>query len=148
MKLLRKIYGFAESKRRLEIRLSDAVDRIQEHLIKCLVYHDSDSLPHWKSEIRGFFPRIKKLSGSNKYPSAKFIFNNTWMLVEDTSDDMYLSIIKWYPDLTPNNVTPGQVYKLSEDFFIWWSNELSTTGVIELSKLSNKVDELITRSKT
>lgn len=36
MKLFKKVYGFAESKRRLEIRLSDAVDRIQEHLIKCL----------------------------------------------------------------------------------------------------------------
>lgn len=146
MKLLRKVYGFAESRRKLQFRLSDAVDRIQEQLIKCFMFPSCQDVPHWKVEIRRFFPRIKKQANTNDYPSAKFIVNNTWKIVEDASDDMYDNIRRWYTPLTPA-ASQREVYAMCEEFFVWWAEQLSEHGAVEMKAVSDKIDTLISKQQ-
>lgn len=143
MKLLRKVYGFAESRKQLKAKLSDVSGRVLEHILKCFMYPEDDATHHWKSEVRGFLPYVKKEATTNKLPSQQFILENTWKLVDDLIDMMYLNIQRWYRDKPDPEFGPSELYLMCEEFFIQWSVILSEYGQISLQEVSILVDEIV-----
>ena len=61
----------ADSKKDLERSLKPITDNIIWHLFKLYLMPNNINRNHWKREIASFLNKVSKLTGSNKYPTAK-----------------------------------------------------------------------------
>lgn len=139
-----RIYIRAMSEERQEIRrgLVNTSDQIVLHLVKLMLFSDTEYVHHWMQEIYAFLHRIKKVKGKNKFPDYKFIKEAL-----STNNDVIPSIISEAktvePELTPNTTSVSSIEAAVEFYIDWISTELSTGGYVELDDVVGILEEML-----
>lgn len=140
-----KVFGMSKNKRDVAADLESTTREIVRHLAKLYLYPTSEYINHWKQEIYGFLHTVCKLKNTKKFPSQRFILDNT---INENLD-----LIKiWYEDVYEdytlvNNMCPerfdtDEFYSLVLCYYDWMSDLLSTRGSITQFKIYTKLDEL------
>lgn len=143
----------ADSKKDLERSLKPITDNIIWHLFKLYLMPDNINRNHWKREIASFLNKVSKLTGSNKYPTAKqlyvWTYNKWWDVITDTSymKVMVSNILDEYTDIEEIRKTYPQICEefnfICESYFKWLCEELSGLGIVARVDIYNKIDELV-----
>lgn len=137
-----KLVEFAYSKRKIEDSLVDHTGEIINHIIKLCLYPHSEYENHWKKEVYSFIHDIKKLNYNNKFPSAKFIYDKTFGVWSDTISERIDSIEEEYGKSLEYNVY-SKCYTVCDAYFRWLASQLSTKGIVSISKVCEELDKLI-----
>lgn len=138
------ISGFADSRNQIKTELRSVTKIVMNHLIKVFLYPNVQEQNHWKREIAQSLNDIAKQKGKNRFPTAKFLLQNTWEIYKDTLSTRLPVIIESIEE-TPINYDINNVYKAIHDYFNWLCDELSKTGIVRYNIIYSKIEEL--RSK-
>ena len=141
-RLLRSsIFCMAQDKKSVREFLWPRAGQIIQHLLQIYMYPNIDATNHWGAEVYGFINKLPKLKHNNKYPSEKFILDNTWNIWNDAIIDMINSAIKEYGQPQQDvdkNVIADLIYK----YFQWLANHLSIEGQITKSDMVAYIKQL------
>lgn len=142
---LQTLNEMAEYKKDIIKRIEDKEYVLMEHLIKCLMYSDSNNLEHWKKEIYSFVNRINPLKGINKYPTYKQL--KSWIInkFSDTLKQTIYAIAdsinyEYHKNIEYNSAKLAQCVIA---YYEWLMINLSQKGVISLQEVSKEIDALI-----
>lgn len=148
-----KIYISAQAQQKQEMiwDISHRADIIIEHLIKLILMPNSFSRKHWQGEIAGQLNKVQKLKSTNKYPTAKQIYEWTYTVREDTMQDInqlsgdienvefeYDALITMSAEELSNILL-----KVASEYFSWLANILAIQGRASNSDIYAKLDELL-----
>lgn len=140
-----KIYIKAFSKPQKEImsKLDSATPEVILHLMKVCLWPNVDSQNKWQHEVWSNLNKVDKLKSCNKYPSAEFIFNNTWVPNNDTISDRVLVLMEDMEE-SPIRFKAANLYEAIKAYFTWLSTQLSELGIVSEESVRNKLEELRT----
>lgn len=137
-----KILCFAETKKEVARELKKESENLYEHLIKVWMFPNSQSQNHWKTEIgTKFLTKVDKLKNKKKYPTSKFIIENTWDVWEDALIDRIPSILARI-DEVPLTLDYSIVYDAIHGYIFWASDTLSQKGVLNPNDCYDKIEEI------
>lgn len=143
---------FADSKREIERHLNDVTEPIIEHLFKIYCFPNDINRHHWAMEIYSFLNKVKKLTGSNRLPTAKQIYNWTYFKWKDLiTDEKFMS--RWLkgtqkhyneiPQELDVAVVCEQFDYICEQYFKWLAYELSNYSYVYSDDIEDKINELV-----
>lgn len=138
------------SKQYIINRLYDMSLVINEHLICCYFWNNTENYNHWKTEISSFIRTLPKIKGTNKYPTEKqlkrWVINNT---IEEIKEKIDGIIKRTEQDenvkITDYDKTTIQNYLI--DFWNWLASYLADGNDVMPNDIQNKVDQLVEQYK-
>ena len=138
-----KIYvrSFAESKSQLRSDLRSVTKEVINHLIKIFLYPNAKEQRHWKQEVATFFNDMPKLKNSKKYPKADFLYENTWDVFKETTDNRIANIIDTMTE-DPIETSYEDVYNAIQTYFLWICGELSKYGIVRNNDIYQKIEDI------
>lgn len=137
------IRGMSEYQSKIYDKLTDAADKIVEHIVKLALFPNCiEEANHWKREIFSFLWKIDKLKGKNKYPSEKFIYNA--LSVHTDNIEVYMDVISNDFKEAPSSVSVKSMTDCVDSYMHWAAHTLSATGRLQSSEIYAKLDELLT----
>lgn len=136
------IRAMSEDQKSIQSELKSHSEQLDEHIIRLMLYPDSEYVPHWKQEIWNFLHKVDKLKGKNKFPKASFIQKSI-----STHNDMIEEFRGLVEDieseLTPVEIDTQTIIAVLEAYQKWISEKLSAQGVVKRSEVYAKLDELM-----
>lgn len=143
------IYIRSMSEAQAEIRRSIVSHSCElvKHIIKLILYADSDCVHHWQSEIYSFLNTVQKLKGKNRWPSAKFIKEalSTW---NDSLDTLTWQVIEEEDELVPLSASQEKISAVVNGYQDWLATQLATKGAISPKESRAELDKLVFDSNT
>lgn len=145
------LFEMARNKRELERKISDKNLEIIEHLAKIYLLHSvlPETVAHWEEEIFSFLNRVDKLKMNNKYPDAKFIFDCTYGISGDTTNEALEFVNRSYEEEGIKvSAYAGKEKEFNEfvkEYFIELSKILSVKGFILKSNVKSIINSLINK---
>lgn len=136
------IRGVARSRDVVYDKIADAADQIDEHLVRLMLYPDSEYVDHWVQEIWAFLHRVHRLKGSNKFPKAQFI-EDALSCGNDIIPNIIQSVKDMESDLSPTDIQEIDVYNVFTQYKSWLASKLSMDGIVSKSEVQAKLRELI-----
>ena len=142
-RLLRSIFGMSKSKSDMGAWIEDHTLPVMCAIAQLYIFPHADARKHWRHEVWEKFPRIHKFKGSNKLPSQKFIYENSWEIDKDNVQDAINWAIGKEYKLTPrDDIDIAELSFIMQEYFTWLSKNLSTSIVLIERKTLEKLDEL------
>lgn len=135
------IKGMSTNKRRIEDLLFTAGDTLVEHLMKLIQCPNAQARNHWTTEIYACLHDVPKLKGSNKYPSAKLIYNQ----LSSRNDilDHYSHYVKEIEsDEYFKDVPPHVCLEYIDQYLLWISDMLSRYGEVSSAQIREKLKDI------
>jgi hypothetical protein len=114
-----ELFDLAYSRRRAIDMVSDLQDQIAIHLIKTIMYSNSEWTNHWYNELNAWFLKIKlkKLKENNRPLDETTLYNLLFLeplgTINDVQDIMNI-IYKDYPKLSMTFWDAGEIQKIAE----------------------------------
>ena len=140
---MQDILGFSRRKSDIAALIEENTREIIQHLIKLWLYSDAETCNHWKQEVYGFLYQVPRLKGSNKFPSKKFILNNTIVINEDNILALLKIVITDYSNqYEQKNIEYPTMKKHILLYFDWLAEELSINGKVARNDVYAKLSEL------
>ena len=140
---MQDILGFSRRKSDIAALIEENTREIIQHLIKLWLYSDAETCNHWKQEVYGFLYQVPRLKGSNKFPSKKFILNNTIVINEDNILALLRIVITDYSNqYEQKNLEYPTMKKHILLYFDWLAEELSINGKVARNDVYAKLSEL------
>ena len=136
------IFGMALPKKEIVARLEEVTRPLAQHLIKTLLWPESEYAAHWRQEIYNFLHNVSKLKGSNKFPSAEFIYRHTIGCNTDLISVWYQHIVEDYA-ASYGEPRCGFDECSVTDYFRWIASELSTMGEVSRSAVYRTLTNLM-----
>lgn len=145
-----KLCEFSVSKQYIINKLWDIRLKVNEHLICCYIWNNTDNYNHWKTEVGGFFEKLPRVKGTNKFPTEKqlhkWIIDDTIEEIEDsinylvrrTEQDEKVSISKYDSKVLQNYLI---------DFWNWLANYLADGNEVMPNDIYSEIDELVNKYK-
>ena len=137
------IFGFANRKSDIATMIEENTRELIQHLIKLWVFPDAKDCNHWKQEVYNFLYRVPRLKRSNKFPSKKFILNNTIVVNKDNISALLRIVITDYKNQYEQKKSE---YSTMEEhillYFDWLAEELSINGKVARNDVYAKLSEL------
>lgn len=138
----RYIRAFAVSRSRLADDLDNHTSSVAHALAQLYLFPNSQYENHWRQEVWAGLHEVKKLK-NNKYPSSKFIFENTWMLSSPHKHDFFIWAKYHESELSPiDNYSENEFNEIATCYFRWLAEKLSVQGFIPPVQVYQKLDEL------
>ena len=138
------ISAMSKSKKELANAIEDRSDMIFIHICKLLLYPHSAYCDHWKHEIYGFMPRMKKLKKTSKLPSEEFISSIMLDNLDGMVSQFMAEAIADEDDYNYDvSVSDKVVQEVCEKYVMWLSEKLSTVGFVTNAEVKAKLSELI-----
>lgn len=142
---------FADSKKNMERELKPKTKQIINHLYKLYCMPDHESRNHWMREIANFLNEINKLSGKNKFPTEKQLYDWTYYKFKDqVTEQFYMkamtkNITDRYNVLIdiPLDDICKEFDNICESYFRWLAGQLSKYGIVSNYEIYDKLDELV-----
>lgn len=137
------IWCMGKSRRDILEDLDNKSTELVLHLVKIILFRTRGNLKHWCDELYGFVPAVDRLKGSNKYPSADFIYRALW---NGPSKNLLRTIVavKNSYDYKPYKVSTEVVSNYIQLYLQWASEELSQHGRLPGKKgCSDKAMEIL-----
>lgn len=146
-----KLTEFPMSKKYIIDKLYDMRIKLNYHLIYCYFWYNTDNYNHWKTEISSFIKNLPRVSGTNKFPTAKQL--RKWVIdnnIEEINDNIEFYVseaiseenIKELPEYNKQNL----INYLTE-YWIWLSENISDGKNLSNSQVYTEVDNLINKYK-
>ena len=139
--MFRYIVGMALDRKSIYDSLVDCGDQISKHIVKILMYPHATTIRHWEAEIYSFLHIVKRLKGSKKRPSSKFIAEAL-----STSNDILSEIVKVVADeewqFEPVSIDLKRVESVVIEYQKWIAEQLSSKGYVTSSEVVSKLEEL------
>lgn len=140
---MQDIFGFASRKSDIAAMIEENTRELIQHLIKLWVFPDAKDCNHWKQEVYNFLYRVPRLKMSNKFPSKKFILDNTIVVNKDNISALLRIVITDYKNQYEQKKSE---YSTMEEhillYFDWLAEELSTDGKVARNDVYAKLSEL------
>lgn len=137
------IFGFANRKSDIAAMIEENTRELIQHLIKLWVFPDAKDCNHWKQEVYNFLYRVPRLKRSNKFPSKKFILDNTIVVNKDNISALLRIVITDYKNQYEQKKSE---YSTMEEhillYFDWLAEELSINGKVARNDVYAKLSEL------
>ncbi len=134
-------------KKSLEKDIRDKTEKINEHLLKCLlIQNTTNTLNHWSQEVYNFLHSVPKLKGSNKLPNERILHNCTLGYFGDVLLERLDYYVEELNDLEHTNITDynkQSLYDCILDYYKWLIPMLSTQGTIKNSQVKSQINTLI-----
>lgn len=89
-----RIRAFSKPQKDIMSKLDSATPAVIRHLMKVWLWPNADSQNKWQNEVWSNLNKVDKLKSNNRYPSAEFILNNTWVLNNGTISDRVLVLME------------------------------------------------------
>lgn len=136
-----KIYirAMSDKKEVIYRRISDPSDKIIEHIVKLLLYPDSQYCNHWKQEIYSFLNRIPTLKNNGKYPKADWIYR-ALTIYNDQIDVIVSDVKEEYSSLHAKDISIQEITYSIEEYQKWLANELSSKGRVKSQEVYQALD--------
>lgn len=134
------IRAMATADRQIEDRLVNRSHPLVEHLIKVILYPDSQYVRGWIKEIYSFISHVDKSKRHNKYPSEKFIYKAI-SSHNDIVDNMMCVVKSKMRDsgLIPREYTEANVVKMVDNYLKWLASQLAENGYVDHVDAQNAV---------
>jgi hypothetical protein len=110
------------------------------HLMKIYLYPNSRDVNKWKGEVYNFFYSIPKFKHNNKFPSADFIFNNTYDKNTDCLQIWWEDVQEEYGEVEDADFVDFCL--IAKEYYRWLSDILSERGRVTRPKVYDKLREL------
>lgn len=137
------IFGFANRKSDIAAMIEENTRELIQHLIKLWIFPDAKDCNHWKQEVYNFLYRVPRLKRSNKFPSKKFILDNTIVVNKDNISALLRIVITDYKNQYEQKKSE---YSTMEEhillYFDWLAEELSINGKVARNDVYAKLSEL------
>lgn len=137
------IFGFANRKSDIAAMIEENTRELIQHLIKLWVFPDAKGCNHWKQEVYNFLYRVPRLKRSNKFPSKKFILNNTIVVNKDNISALLRIVITDYKNQYEQKKSE---YSTMEEhillYFDWLAEELSINGKVARNDVYSELSKL------
>lgn len=128
-----KIYirAMSEYDRDIRRQLVDNSKQVYQHLIKIILYPDSEYVNGWKQEIWSFIHDVDRTKRNKKFPSYKFILNalSTNLDILDNYKKIVLMKMK-NSDIVPKNVPDSEISSIITKYAEWLASNLSQSGLV------------------
>lgn len=138
------VKAFSKSQKDIMSKLDSATPEVILHLMKVWLWPNVESQNKWQHEVWSNLNNVDKLKSNNKYPSAEFILNNTWVPNNDTISDRVLVLMEDMEEL-PIRFKINNLYKALKEYFIWIATQLSESGFVSEKSIRDKLEELRTK---
>lgn len=140
-------YILAMSQRDSKIRdsLTDLSVPMMEHIVKLMLYPDTDYCQGWRTEVYKFVNKVDKRKATNKYPEYSFIMNcfKTHYDVLDNYADQVKSDMQFDGcTVVPKHFTTPEIVKVVDDYCQWLATKLSTAGKVTNQEVHSYLAEL------
>lgn len=137
------ILGFATRRSDIAAAIEENTRELITHLIKLWIFSDVEDCDHWKQEVYNFLHRVPRLKGSKKFPSKKFILNNTIEINRSNISALLRIVITDYGDCYTQQQKLYPTMELRIDFYFeWLADELSRYGQVARNDVYAKLSEL------
>ena len=136
------IRSMSEARSKVHDQIASVAYEMDRHIMKLMLYPDTEYVEHWEKEIAGFLNHVPKMKGSNKYPSAKFIIDAV-SIYEDAIEDMLPVLKEDYSRLHAADVTLADIEHVIAQYHKWLSTALAEKGQVSQVAIINKLHELI-----
>lgn len=145
-----KLTEFSMSKKYIIDKLYDMRLEVNQHLICCYFWYNTENYNHWKTEISAFIKTQPTIKGTNKYPTEKqlrkWVINDTIEeinnkidgIVKRTEQDEKVKIRKYDKDILINYLT---------EFWVWLAKYLADGNDVMSNDIYNKIDFLVDKYK-
>lgn len=145
-----KLTEFSMSKKYIIDKLYDMRLEVNQHLICCYFWNDTDNYNHWKTEISAFIKTQPTIKGTNKYPTEKQlrkwviddtieeINNKIDGIVKRTEQDEKVKIQKYNRDILIQYLT---------EFWLWLARYLADGNDVMSNDIHSEVDNLVNKYK-
>lgn len=102
---------------------------IDHHIIKLLLFPDTEYTNHWKQEIFAFLHDIDKLKSTNKWPKETDILD--WLACHnDVLSNYRITVEDEYEDLVPCNISNSDILSAIEDYQAFLASNLASSGLV------------------
>lgn len=140
--MMRKIYSMSRSKSDIGDTIEQGTRELILHLIKLWMYPDSYNKPKWRKEVAAKLNQVDSFKGSHRYPSAKFILDNSWK-VHQKHLAYYIDIIEDdYGDTTRDDESFLDLKDRIDEYFEWVAEELSIHGQVSYKMIYTELEIL------
>lgn len=139
--MFKYIKAMSYDRQKIQQDLRNVAKPLTDHLIKLYLFPNSQYENHWRKEIWGFLNRVPKARNNNKFPSARFIFDEISGYCDMSEQLMYLMIDEYSPSLIPERLDSIELQSILEDYLRWIADSLSQFGVVRSSEVYAKLDE-------
>lgn len=111
------------------------------HIILYLCSSDVGLKNHWANEIYSFIHDVPKLKGTNRYPSASFIFDNTYEIWYDSMEPGVQKLFQQeHMEYDAQRVKIA--IAIAKEYFLWLSEQLSNNGSVTNQEVRQKLESL------
>lgn len=139
----RCIYAMSWNRQDLAAWIEEHRVPVTQALTQLYLFPNSQYENHWRQEVWAGFHTMKRLKGTNKLPSATFIYDNIWGRIPERMNSLMKRVIYHEHDLQPRaQYSEVELETLISNYFIWISNELSKSDVLYAEEVYQKLDEL------
>ena len=139
------IRSMSEEQSRIYDKLTNASDKIVEHIVKLILYPDAQEYNHWKGEIFSFLWKVDKLKGKNKYPSEKFLYKA--LSTHTDNVEVYLDVIKHMYKDQPRNISTELATECVDLYMSWLAVNFSSKGSVRPDDVYVKLDKIVESTK-
>ena len=136
------IYGMSRSNRDVRYALSHDSAQVFEHLVKYFYITDPRLRKHWISEIYGFFHKVDTLKSTKRFPSVKFIMDNTYEAHADSICIQQKLILSEYYDgseLSAIKFNDAALLRFIKQYFTLLADKLNHDGFVTIKTVFDYV---------
>ena len=136
------IFAMALPKKEVAARLDEVTRPLTQHLIKIMLWPGSRDAAHWRQEIYNFLHNVSKIKGTNKFPSANFIYKHTIGSNTDLISVWHDHIVDDYIAQHGSSRWGFDEYAI-QDYFRWLAGRLSEVGEVSRREVYAAIDEYL-----
>lgn len=125
-------------------KIIDSSDKVIEHLVKLILYPDTEYVNGWKQEVYSFLHRIDKTKRNKRYPSYKFILEALSTHL-DTIHGYKMCVVDEMQEckVNPLPFSDYDVTNMCKKYMDWLSHQLSDNGYVTQKEVYTWIDSNI-----
>ena len=141
-----KLYMYAMSETLSEIRrnLSAVSKPLDQHIIRLLLYPESEYVVHWKKEIANMLYDVDRRKGSNKWPKQSFIID-ALAVHNDILENYKRYVVEVESELVPKDVPLRSIEQCISEYQQWISTKLAESGYVSRAEIFDELDSLVSK---
>ena len=125
------IFGMSKSRRDLGAWIEDHTFPAMCVLAQLYLFPNVSTRKYWRQELWSKFNSMHILRGTNKLPSATFIYDNSWGVNENFVQDAVNWAIVHEENLTPiDYIDVDELSAIMGTYFDWLSKKLSKSKFV------------------
>lgn len=143
--MFRCILAMSKADRDIRSDLYSNSKPMMKHIIKLMLYPDTEYCQGWRTEIYKFVNDIEKRKATNRYPDKEFImkcFRCYYDVLDNYADQIKSDMQFDGCTIVPKHFTTVEIVKVVDDYCQWLAAKLSTSGKVTNQEVHSYLAEL------